>query len=61
MSNDNAGSLLPEILTRRDVATYLRCSTKTVKRRKIPFIRIGGLIRYRKEDVLATVNKGVSP
>jgi hypothetical protein len=60
MSIVTTGSTLPEILTRREVATYLRCAIKTVKRRKIRCIRIGGMVRYRREDVLAIINPEAS-
>lgn len=46
---------LPSLLTRKEVAEYLRCSTRTVRRRKIPITYIGGLVRYNRDDVLALI------
>src|SRR5687767_7682045 len=41
------------LLTEDEVATRLKCSTKTVQRRRIPHVKMGRLRRYRPEDVEA--------
>jgi excisionase family DNA binding protein len=48
------------LLTARETAQYLRCSLRTLDReradgRGIPYVRIGGRIRYRRADVEAFV------
>jgi hypothetical protein len=53
------GTPLPELMTRREVADHLRCSTKTVQRR-FPSVKIGHLVRYRREVILAAINQGAS-
>lgn len=42
---------LPPIMTRQELAQLLRCSTRTVFESKIPCVKIGRLVRYRREDV----------
>ena len=50
------------LLTRREVAEMLGISIATVhnwtKAGKIPHLKIGGVIRYVYEDVLAAAQKG---
>lgn len=41
------------LLTEDEVAARLKCSTKTVQRRRIPHVKMGRLRRYRPEDVEA--------
>jgi excisionase family DNA binding protein len=48
------------LLTAPETAQYLRCSLRTLDReradgRGIPYVRIGGRIRYRRADVEAFV------
>jgi excisionase family DNA binding protein len=48
------------LLTAPETAQYLRCSLRTLDReradgRGIPYIRIGGRIRYRRADVEAFI------
>jgi excisionase family DNA binding protein len=48
------------LLTASETAQYLRCSLRTLDRerangRGIPYVRIGGRIRYRRADVEAFV------
>jgi excisionase family DNA binding protein len=40
-------------LTKREVASYLRISTRTVERQDLPFVRVGGQNRYRLSAVKA--------
>jgi len=42
-------------MTRQELAQHLRCSTRTVFESKIPYVKIGRLVRYRREDVLAAI------
>jgi len=54
---------LPELMTREEVATFLRVCAPTVarytKRGKLPAIRLNNQsVRYRVSDVLALVNGG---
>lgn len=51
---------LPELATRRQVAEYTQTSVPTLARwaaeQKGPrFIRLGTVVRYRREDVLAWI------
>jgi excisionase family DNA binding protein len=46
---------LPEIMTLKEVAVYLRCSERHMQNlivRGLPHFRVGSLIRFRKEEVL---------
>jgi len=48
------------LLTAPETAQYLRCSLRTLDReradgRGIPYVRIGGRIRYRRTDVEAFI------
>ena len=52
------------LLTAPETAQYLRCSLRTLDReradgRGIPYVRIGGRIRYRRADVEAFVEAHV--
>jgi len=50
---------LSNLLTVDDVARLLKCSTRTVHKFKekgiLKFMKIGGLLRFRKEDVNAFI------
>ena len=50
-SNPSNTQELPPIMTRQELAQLLRCSTRTVFESKIPCVKIGRLVRYRREDV----------
>jgi len=48
---------LPQLLTQKETAKYLKRSVKSLERDRfvgggIPFVRVGRLIRYRSSDVL---------
>ena len=48
-------NIIPKILTRKELAEYLRITEKTVdrlKRKAIPFHRVGRTIRFNRNDVL---------
>lgn len=49
------------LLTLADVAAMLKVSIPTVRRlqqqRKIPFVKVGGSIRFEREDVASYVSK----
>ncbi len=51
----------PELLTIDEVAEWLRVSVPSVRRlqqgRYIPFIKIGGSVRFAKEDVVQYLKK----
>jgi excisionase family DNA binding protein len=52
--------MLETLLTAAETAQFLRCSLRTLDReraegRGCPFVRMGGRIRYRTEDVHAFV------
>ena len=51
---------LPNMLTPDDLAGILRISKtsvyRLVERRRIPFFRVGGSLRFAKSDVLAYLN-----
>lgn len=38
-------------LTKRELATRLRCSTRTIERLRLPTMRVGGQNRYRLSEV----------
>jgi len=53
---------LPHISTEKEVATYLRCTTAALRRwrreRRGPtWMKVGRLVRYRREDVIEYLNK----
>ncbi|MEI7959148.1 MAG: helix-turn-helix domain-containing protein [Verrucomicrobiota bacterium] len=51
----NENEQLPEIMTLKEVAAYLRCSERHMQNlivRGLPHFRVGSLIRFRKEEVL---------
>lgn len=47
----------PELLTRTEAGTYVRTTSQTLARWAstrcfdLPFIRVGGLVRYRRSDL----------
>jgi excisionase family DNA binding protein len=51
-----------ELLTIRDVAALLKVSVTSVRRlqhgRHIPFIKVGGSVRFTKADIIAYLQKG---
>ena len=68
LSNSGSGSargpLLFEnqrLLTAKDVADLLRCSLQhiynLVWRREIPSVKIGGLLRFRKEELIEWLHR----
>jgi len=50
-----------QLLTAKDVAELLRCSLQHVYnlvwRDEIPFVKIGGLLRFRKEKLIEWLNE----
>ena len=50
-----------ELLTIEDVAKLLRVSPSTVRRlqqgRRLPFIKIGGSVRFAKDDIIDFLKK----
>lgn len=61
MANDSKDAQAP-LMTSADVAAYLQVSEGTVKqwvhRRILPFVKVGRLNRFRREDIDAWVNDG---
>lgn len=60
--NESSDSNLPaELLTISEVARCLKISTSGVRRlqqaRKLPFIKIGGSVRFVKSDLVAYLEK----
>jgi excisionase family DNA binding protein len=51
----------PELLTIPEVAELLKVSVSTVRllqqQRRIPFIKVGGSVRFERGDVLAYLEK----
>ena len=45
------GRRLPRLLTLAEVANFLSVSPKTVRRLRIPCVRLGRLVRFRTSDV----------
>jgi excisionase family DNA binding protein len=49
------------LLTVKDVAEFLQCSLQhiynLVWRREIPFVKIGGLLRFRKEELIEWLHR----
>jgi len=50
------------LLTRKEAADFLRCSTNTLaawssKKKNIPICKIGALVRYKLSDLQEFVNK----
>lgn len=53
-----AGVELPEVAKPEQLATYIHTTTDALaqdryRRRGIPYVKIGGRVRYLREDVLA--------
>jgi len=47
---------LPEIMTLKETAAYFRCSERHIQNlllQGLPHFRLGSLVRFRREDVLA--------
>lgn len=52
----NESESLAEIMTLRETAEYFRCSERHIQNlivRGLPHFRLGSLVRFRREDVLA--------
>lgn len=46
-----AGPALPALLTIEQVAAWLQVSPRTVRRLRIPCVRVGRLVRYQASDI----------
>lgn len=61
LENQSGGSNLDELLTISEVAALLKISPTGVRRlqqsRQIPFIKVGGSIRFLKSDIFAYLQK----
>jgi excisionase family DNA binding protein len=59
MSIDSTGAM--ELLTIPEVATLLKISGVSVRRlqsdRRIPFFKVGGSVRFAKDDIVAYLKK----
>jgi len=52
----NTDENFPEIMTLRETSAYFRCSERHIQNllvRGLPHFRLGSLLRFRREDVLA--------
>ena len=52
----NTDEQLPEMMTLKETAGYFRCSERHIQNlmtRGLPHFRIGALVRFRREEVLA--------
>ena len=52
----NTNEQLPEIMTLKETAGYFRCSDRHIQNlmtRGLPHFRVGALVRFRREEVLA--------
>ena len=52
----NENEFPTEIMTLRETAAYFRCSERHIQNlivRGLPHFRLGALVRFRREDVLA--------
>lgn len=53
----------PELLTRQEVAKYLGCRPQTLAvwaitgRYALPFVKVGRLVKYRRSDLDAFLNR----
>lgn len=45
-------------LTKRELASELRCSTRTIERLHVPALRVGGQNRYKLSEVEAHLRRG---
>jgi excisionase family DNA binding protein len=56
---------MPSYLTTAEAATLLRCSEKTIGRMrasgKLPFMKLGGSVRFRSEHVEAMLQPAAPP
>jgi excisionase family DNA binding protein len=43
---------MPEILTTEEVAELLRVCKRTVERLNLPYVKVGRLRRYRRQDIM---------
>jgi len=51
----NENEQLPEIMTLKETAAYLRCSERHMQNlvlRGLPHFRLGALLRFRRDEVL---------
>ncbi len=59
--NSPSGSPLAELLTVAETAEFLRISKSGVRRlqqkRQLPFIKVGGSVRFAKSDLLTYLEK----
>jgi hypothetical protein len=51
---------LPTLMTRPEVAKFLRCSTRSVFDLGLPTAKLGRLVRYKRDDVLLFIEKNTS-
>ncbi len=45
-------------LTKRELASELRCSTRTIERLQLPALRVGGQNRYKLSEVEMYLRRG---
>lgn len=54
----------PQLYTLKEVANILRVSSGTIRRwsesGKLPYLKIEGSIRYRRDDIVAFINSGAA-
>ena len=65
MPTIQASSRTRKLLTTEEFAAALGLSPKTVRQwtwmRKVPFVRVGGAIRFRPETVTEIIDRGAVP
>jgi excisionase family DNA binding protein len=58
-------NLLPQLLTKTDVATRLAISIRKVEtiaaEGRLPIVRVDGCVRFREDDVLRFLNESQNP
>lgn len=58
--NGTSNSVLPDILTIKEAAQYLRCHSSTLYRmtrdRQIPYFRMGGGLRFTRQNLEKFIN-----
>ena len=47
-------------LTKRELASELRCSTRTIERLHVPALRVGGQNRYKLSEVESYLRRGTT-
>lgn len=57
---DTLASMAEAWLTKRELATELKISTRTIERLRLPAMRVGGQNRYRRSEVEAFLLGGSS-